>query len=49
MLVRSIPGYDLRLVVQHHKGSSHCWSVVTAIPGRKLRPAEILFEKKTVG
>jgi hypothetical protein len=50
VLARSIPGYDLRLVVQSHRASSHCWSVVTAIPGRKLKPAEIMFERgKTAG
>jgi len=47
ILVRHYAGYGLRLVVQHYRrGSLECWSVVTAIPGRKVRPAEVIFSKK---
>jgi hypothetical protein len=48
ILVRSIPGYDLKLIVEPH--AQKCWSVVTAIPSRRVKPSDILFERgKTVG
>jgi hypothetical protein len=48
VLVHSIAGYDLRLIVQRYTaGTKKCWSAVTAIPSRRVRPEEILFEKET--
>jgi hypothetical protein len=51
VLVREIPGYGLRAVVgfTEHNGVP-CWSVVTALPARRIGPNEtVLFRKKTVG
>jgi hypothetical protein len=48
VLVHSILGYDLKLIVQLH--AHICWSVVTAIPGRRMKTTDILFERgKRVG
>jgi hypothetical protein len=44
VLVHSIRGYDLRLIVQIY--AKRCWSVVTAIPGRSMKAADILFERR---
>ncbi|HXW25295.1 MAG TPA: hypothetical protein VEK73_11140 [Xanthobacteraceae bacterium] len=49
VLVQSVPGYDLRIVVKLYvQGGKRYWSTVTAIPGRKVKPEEVLYEK-TVG
>jgi hypothetical protein len=39
-------GYGLRLVVQHYRrGDLQFWSTVTALPGRKNRPKDVLFKR----
>lgn len=47
VLVQSFRGYDLRAVVElYTKGRKQYHSVVTALPGRKLKADDILYEKE---
>jgi hypothetical protein len=51
ILVREVTGYGYRIIVECslHNGA-RCWSVVTAIPTRKIGPDDIvLFKKVTAG